>query len=265
MTLRIAKIIAASLLLSPLLAAAAVPAGVGFSARIADNGRPVTGNQSFTFTLWDVPTGGVAGVDDVWTEARTIAVSDGVVATTLGDVANGGTALPALNGPALYLEVRMGAVTFSPRIALTSVPYALQAGNVPVIATVQRGFSGVSIGSTCTSNQSVSITVPQSGFVHVTASPWTEQSHVLGTTQAIYVMIGTTATDCTSDTNRQYAYTNGALPAGFYVHPMTVQRVFFVPVAGTYTFYQNGIVDQGFGTGSNTFFQSRMTATFYAN
>jgi hypothetical protein len=123
------KIIVAAVLLSPVLALAAVPSTVGFAARVADNGQPVTGTKSFTFKLWNVSTGGTEGTDDIWIEGpRNIAVNDGVVATVLGDVANGGTALPAFNNTLpLWLEVTMGSTTFSPRIALQSVPYAFRA------------------------------------------------------------------------------------------------------------------------------------------
>lgn len=144
---KLLKLIAASLLLSPLLALAAVPSTLGFSARIADNGRPVTGTHQFVFKLWTVATGGTEGTDDPWIEPATgtasLAVADGVVTATLGDVANGGVALTPFNGTPLWLEVTMDGQPFAPRIAIQSVPYALRAAaadtadsmNVPLSCT----------------------------------------------------------------------------------------------------------------------------------
>lgn len=129
MTSKMLRLFVASVLLTPVLALAAVPATVAFSARIADSGKPVTGTQSFTFVLWNDPTAGTA----VWTEGpRNIPVNDGVVATALGDTTTTppGTALPTFTGAPLWLEVTMGTTTFSPRIAIQSVPYALVAGGL---------------------------------------------------------------------------------------------------------------------------------------
>ena len=131
MMLKMLGAAAASFLLSPVLALAAVPPTIGFSARIADNGRPVTGTQSFTFRLWNDPTASDTATNLVWTEGpRDIAVNDGVVATALGDTTTTppGTALPAFTGAPLYLEVTMGTTSpFSPRLAIQSVPYAMRA------------------------------------------------------------------------------------------------------------------------------------------
>jgi hypothetical protein len=157
MTRKILKLALATLLLTPAFALAAVPSTMAFSARVADNGQPVNTPQNFTFKLWDVATAGTVGVDDIWTESQTgIAVNNGVVATTLGDVANGGTALPAFTGAPLWLEVTMGSTTFSPRIALQSVPYAFR-------AAVADRISG------CTT-VTATAAFPNTAFVSVTAS-----------------------------------------------------------------------------------------------
>jgi hypothetical protein len=127
---RIARLVALALLLAPALAAA-VPNTVGFSARIADQGRPVTGAQTFTFTLWAVAEGGnpdpLAG-ELLWTESKSITVNDGVAATALGDVDPLANPLPALTGAPVWLEVQMGSQIFSPRVAFHSAPFALRAG-----------------------------------------------------------------------------------------------------------------------------------------
>lgn len=181
MTSRLLKLLVASLLVAPLLAVAAVPATVNFSARIADAGRPVAGLRSFTFTLWTVETGGTAGVDDVWLEGpRDITVTDGVVSTALGDPANGAPALaPLFTGTDLFLEVTMGTTTF-PRIKLQSVPYAMRAAladsvpwagvtGAPARPAAKSAFGGFRsiTANTWTTVATNSVTFPSAGYAFV--------------------------------------------------------------------------------------------------
>ncbi len=166
------KLALAALLLCPVLALAAVPATVAFTARIADGGAPVTGTHSFTFTLYDADTAG----NNVWTETMDLAVSDGVVATALGAT----TALPAFTGSALFLEVAMdGAAPFSPRLAIHSVPYALHAAEADhatsadsatnatnatnASAAPWTGITGKPTGLTCTGSDTDSVTISAGG------------------------------------------------------------------------------------------------------
>jgi hypothetical protein len=144
MTSQKLKLTCAALLLWPVLALAGVPQTVAFSARIADAGQPVTGPQNFTFTLWNDPTA-VGTTALVWTESQSgVPVSDGVVVASLGDVANGGTALPAFVGTPLWLEVTMGSTTFAPRIAIQSVPYAFRAAEADLATTASTATSAAS-------------------------------------------------------------------------------------------------------------------------
>jgi hypothetical protein len=125
-------LLVASLLLSP-LAAEAVPGTLPFAARIADNGRPVSGNHDFTFRFYDGPDVTVATL--LWEEAKPgLAVTDGVVATALGDVTPI-NALTIFNGLPVYLQVVVDGTAF-PVVAIQSVPYALRAG----IADTLAGF-----------------------------------------------------------------------------------------------------------------------------
>jgi hypothetical protein len=128
--------LALALLLLPPALASAVPNTIGFSARIADAGRPVTGSQSFTFSLWTVESAGDPAVDKIWEETKSLTASDGVVTTALGDVDPVGNPLPVLSGAPIWLEVTMGTQTFSPRIAFHSAPFALRAGAADTAASV---------------------------------------------------------------------------------------------------------------------------------
>ncbi len=175
MKTRLTTVLALTLL--PGLAAAAVPATLAFSARIADAGTPVTGSHAFVFTFWNVETGGAAGTNDVWTEAKSLVVNDGVVVGVLGaDTANL-LPLTAFDGSALFLEVSMDGTAFVPRVALHSVPYAFRAGvaeevDWTKVKSVPAGFAdGVdNVGTLSCTNQTNSISVMNGSSMAIDAT-----------------------------------------------------------------------------------------------
>ncbi len=119
------KTILSILAAAPMIASATVPTTLQFAARLADNGRPVNGSHSFTFTLWNDPAA-TADANKLWTETQSgVAVSNGVAAATLGSA----TAIdPTIfAGGAVYLEVMVDATTLAPRIQMLAAPYALRA------------------------------------------------------------------------------------------------------------------------------------------
>lgn len=85
-------------------------------------GNPVQGQQQLTFRAYDVPAGGVA----LWTEVQNVTPVEGYYSVLLGSV----TAFPAglFDVDTRYLGLSVGAnAEFTPRIRLSSVPYALKA------------------------------------------------------------------------------------------------------------------------------------------
>ncbi len=153
MTSKLSRLTFAFLAVAPALAFGVVPETVSFSARIADNGRPVTGAHSFTFKFWDCNDADplVCVPDDpeasppapspnvLWRETQTgVPVVEGVVGVVLGadDGVASGTGVdntfsvaPTLfNGQPRWLEVSMDGTPFGPRLALHSVPFAFRAG-----------------------------------------------------------------------------------------------------------------------------------------
>ncbi len=110
--------------------ALAVPPYLSEQGRLFDDmGVPVDATVSVTFSIYSVSTGGSA----IWTETQSIAVDDGYFSAVLGDVSNGGTAIPApvFNGSTRYLGVKIGAdPEMTPRQTVVSVPYALVARRV---------------------------------------------------------------------------------------------------------------------------------------
>ncbi len=125
-------------------AAAQVPGSVTFTARIADNGVPATGQHDLGFALFSAATGGAA----VWQEGPLqLDVTDGLVYHELGS----STSLDDLifAGGKLYLELTVDGTVLSPRVAIVSVPYAIRAGEASTLGGFMAGdfLTGVSAGA----------------------------------------------------------------------------------------------------------------------
>jgi hypothetical protein len=113
-------------LAAALPALAAVPSTLNYQGQLTSAaGAPVSGTVSITFKLYDVASGGTAR----WTETQTVTVSNGQYNVTLGRPA---TPLdPALFTVQLYLGITVGTdAEMSPRIALSSAPYAFQSSGI---------------------------------------------------------------------------------------------------------------------------------------
>jgi hypothetical protein len=118
-----------SAMVLPVSSSAAPPPVPNFltqQGRLLDNtGAPVPGTPTFVFTIY----ADAAGTTSLWTETQAITLDSGFFSTTLGSV----TALPTglFNGTTRFLGIKVGAdPEMTPRQPLTSVPYALVAGNV---------------------------------------------------------------------------------------------------------------------------------------
>lgn len=177
-------LLALSLLL-PGLAVGAVPTTLGFSARIADAGTPVTGTHSFTFTLWDVETGGAAGSNDPWTETQSLDVTGGVVTAVLGADTTTPNPLPiaAFDGRALFLEVSMDGTAFGPRMALHSVPYAFRAALAD--AVVGGGVTPSSLSGSASAAGQVPVADGAGAFSWMTPAPASHQHAGADVTSAV--------------------------------------------------------------------------------
>lgn len=125
-TLAAAGILAAAASLSS-ATSAVVPPGITQQGRLLDSeGTPVTGEVTFTFTIYDEATEGNA----LWTAEQEITLDDGYFSTRLG---GSGAPFPAslFNGSDRFLGVAVGSDDeMTPRQTLGSVPYAHMANNV---------------------------------------------------------------------------------------------------------------------------------------
>jgi hypothetical protein len=100
-----------------------IPTRVSFTANLKDASGPVSGSHTFVFKLYDAATGGTQAWTETWSALE---VTQGLVFAELGATAPLGPAV--LNGAALFLEVSVDGTVLSPRLAVTSAPYAVRAG-----------------------------------------------------------------------------------------------------------------------------------------
>jgi hypothetical protein len=132
-------------LIAPAALAAAVPAAVGYQGRLYDqNGNPVSGTMSVTFSLYASATAGTA----VWTETQSVSFANGYFGVQLGSVTAFGTM--AFDGTVRYLGVKVGTdAEMTPRAAVASVPYALAAPPDARFGT-NTSVAASGSGATCT-------------------------------------------------------------------------------------------------------------------
>ncbi len=96
---------------------------ISFQGKLEQNGKPVTGDFSMLFTLWE--TG--------WSEIQQVDVLNGLYAVTLGSVK------PIPNEvfesrKGLELEIRVNGAKLEPRIRIYPVPFAHKAQTVELLS-----------------------------------------------------------------------------------------------------------------------------------
>jgi hypothetical protein len=123
--------------------------------------------------------------------------------------------------------------------------------------------TGTTIGSTCTNyaGMQVTITVPGSGTIVVSA--WASEviSHTTGTRDNHWFKVSQDPTDCLDDDYIGLITIDADLPSDSQWPAVYTQRVTSV-IVGTYTFYMNGIMVGGQDSG-DTFRYGNMVAVFY--
>ncbi|MFZ1627156.1 MAG: LamG-like jellyroll fold domain-containing protein [Candidatus Moraniibacteriota bacterium] len=109
-------------------AATGINEQISFQGKVVNtNGTNVAnGSYTFVFRLYDVDTGGT----HIWTESKSLTVTDGIFQTNLGDT----TTLPGsvdFNTDNIYLGINFNSDgEMSPRVRFTAAPYALNAAKV---------------------------------------------------------------------------------------------------------------------------------------
>ncbi len=107
-------------------APAQVPLLIHYQGRLVDNGALVNSNVVMSLRLYPTETGGVSAYEDL----ATVAVVDGLYATTIGDNTRSGSLVNALTNTEVWVEVEVDGTLLSPRERLASVGFAVMAGGV---------------------------------------------------------------------------------------------------------------------------------------
>jgi hypothetical protein len=144
-------------------ATAAITDYISFQGKLTNSdGTNVTNNSySIVFSIYSVASGGSA----VWTETKSVTVTDGLFQTNLGDT----TTLPGsvnFNSSSLYLGIKVGAdLEMTPRVRLTAAPQAFNSDlldGLDSTSFVQLSAGNVNIGTgTITSGAVNGLTLTQ--------------------------------------------------------------------------------------------------------
>lgn len=107
-------------------APAQVPGLLNYQGRLLQGTNLVNGNVGLSLRLYAVPAGG----GPLYEDSNTVAVTDSLYATWLGDQTNSGHFANALQQPEVWVEVAVNGTALTPRERLVSAAYALLAGGV---------------------------------------------------------------------------------------------------------------------------------------
>jgi hypothetical protein len=149
---------------------AGVPTTVSFSARLSQDDAPPNGPLDMTFRLYDKATGG----SQLWEEAHSqVPVESGFVAVQLGS----DTPLDStiFDGTPRFVEIVIGTTVLDPRVPISSVPYAVRAGEAAHASTAD------SASTSSHADAADSATSAQSAAKLGTLAPADVQKRVTGT------------------------------------------------------------------------------------
>ena len=123
--------------------AKAAPESMSFAGRLATGDGPVDGQVEITFSVFDAASGGT----EDWTDTVTLTAEDGLVYAVLGDAGNPMDSA-VFDGAAKWLEITVEGEALSPRLSITSTPYAVSSSNSDMLGgvltadAVQRRVTG---------------------------------------------------------------------------------------------------------------------------
>ncbi len=215
----------------PAVAAAGINKQINFQGKVTNgNGtNVVSGSYTFVFSLYSVAAAG----SNIWTETKSLTVTDGVFQTNLGSV----TSLPGavdFNTDNIYLGINFNADgEMSPRIQFTAAAYAFNSDKLQGLGAA--AFAQLAYGSA------------QSGTLNVTGvvqSATSLQAPLVDTATAVALGIGTgTASSVTlgrtttpflvqGNSTSTFAATNGANTTTVSFTTPTASRAINFPDAG---------------------------------
>jgi hypothetical protein len=132
--------------------AKAVPSTIDFQGRLHDSsGSPVNATLDITFSLYELAEGGTP----FWMEEQTLEILDGLFQVKLGSIIPLETVF--FGGAERWLGITvMGSSEMSPRTALSSVAYALQAEQVNLVTEASLTGQGTQVSPLALAPQSAS-------------------------------------------------------------------------------------------------------------
>lgn len=116
----------------------AAPNVLSFSGKLSTAEGPVQGPVNINFEVFTDPTGGTS----MWSDSAALTVEQGFVSVLLGR-ANNPINETVFDGGDRFLEITIQGEVLSPRLQITSVPYAIQS-NHTADPTVQRRTAAAS-------------------------------------------------------------------------------------------------------------------------
>lgn len=125
-TILIACWLAAWTGLIPAAPAQSPPYLINYQGRLVQGTNPVQGLVGLSLGIYDAPTGGLLLYED----SNSVAVTDGLYSTMLGDDTTFGSLAEALGTSNIYIEVAVNGQPLTPREPITAVAYALLADGI---------------------------------------------------------------------------------------------------------------------------------------
>jgi hypothetical protein len=225
---------------------AAIPRLINFQGRLSDAaGTPLSGNYAITLKVWDDASGG----SSCFSETQTVTVTSGLFNVNIGGATSGGISSSCTFSAPYFLALQVGTdAAMSPRLALTTVPYAFAAerldgalpsailarnvstGNVNVTGTLGIGTTapgqklgvagnvngtGLCIGSTCkTAWPGGTVTSVSAGTgITLSTSPITTTGTISVNTSVMQARVTGTCTDAFRAINADGTVTCVTAPA----------------------------------------------------
>lgn len=184
------------------LAATGINQQINFQGKVVNKTtgtNVVDGSYTFVFNMYTVSSGGTS----IWTESKSVTVTNGIFQTNLGDT----TALPGsvdFNTDTIYLGINYnGDGEMSPRIRFTAVPYAFNAAKVAgLTVTNTTGTLTIANGKTVsfadafttsgafpltfTTTSTTTLTLPTTGTLSTLAGTENLTNKTIGSTGLVF-------------------------------------------------------------------------------
>ncbi|MEE9443235.1 MAG: hypothetical protein V3V99_11285 [candidate division Zixibacteria bacterium] len=233
-----------------------------YQGRLTDaDGNPISAPVSVLFTIGT--TDDISTVILYDTTMTVAADENGIFTVELGPLST-----TVLDGSKRYLGINIeGDGEMMPRQLLTSAPAshtAARTSHEPGItyraslpAAVLRDLS-----ASVMAMDSVTIQVPSSGFIYVTATTSFAFSHIVGITDQVFMNISEIKSIVPENFGLITQIIPSGLPTGIFIEPVCAQRVFTIPAAGTYKFYVNSQLTTGYNPG-DAFYNLEITACYF--